>query len=307
MSLESHPIVVGYDDSAQARDALAFAVTLARATGDRILLAGAYGPDDTLRPEELDKRRDQVLAALDRAADAAASEELAIEYRAVADSSAPAALQAVAESEHPRALVLGSCHRGTIGRVLVGSVAERLLYGAPCPVIVAPHGLAGRGRIELRTVCVGFDGGPEAWTALQRAAQIAAAAGARLRVATTVPPLPPAPAMAVWPAEYEEERLEAARVDLDRAVESTSAQVHAEPLLLRGAAAQQLVDQAADGADLLVLGSRGYGPLKRVLLGGVSTLVMRSAPCPVMVVPRTAEFDASAAGLAGADAAARSG
>jgi len=301
MSFESHPIVVGYDGSEQARDALAFAVALALATGDRILLAGAYGPEDTLRPEELDKRREQVREQLDRAADSVASDEVAIEYRAVTGNSDAAALQAVAEAEHPRALVLGSCHRGPVGRVLAGSVAERLLYGAPCPVVVAPRGLAAGGPPKLETVCVGFDGGSEAWTALQRAAQVASAAGARLRVAEVVPPVPPAPPMAVYPAEFEEERMEATRVDLERAVESVSAELHAEPQLLRGVAAERLAHEAAGGADLLVLGSRGYGPLKRVLLGSVSTAVMRSASCPVMIVPRTAEFDSSAAGLAGAD------
>lgn len=301
MSPDSHPIVVGYDDSEQSHDALAFAVALALATGDRILLTGAYGPDDPLRPEVLDRRRDQVLEQLDRAADAAATDEVAIEYRAVTGGSAAAALQTVAEAEHPRAVVLGSCHRGPAGRVLAGSVADRLLYGAPCPVVVAPRGLAAGGSPELRTVCVGFDGSSEAWTALQRAAQVAVAAGAHLRVATAIPPLAPAPPMAVYPAEFEEERTEAAQVGLERAVESVSAQLHAEPQLLRGVPAQRLADEAAEGADLLVLGSRGYGPLKRVLLGSVSTAVMRSAACPVMIVPRTAEFDSSAAGLAGAD------
>ena len=53
--------------------------------------------------------------------------------------------------------------------------------------------------------------------------------------------------------------------------------------------------------DLLVVGSRGYGPLRRVLLGSVSSELMHSAPCPVMVVPRTAEFDPSGTGMAADD------
>jgi nucleotide-binding universal stress UspA family protein len=61
-----------------------------------------------------------------------------------------------------------------------------------------------------------------------------------------------------------------------------------------------LADQAAD-ADLLVTGSRGYGPLRRVLIGSVSTPLMHSAPCPVMVVPRTAEFQPVAEGMAAED------
>jgi nucleotide-binding universal stress UspA family protein len=297
-------LVVGYDGSSQAHDALALAAALVRATGDRLVLAGAYGPESVLREEELDRRRAEVLAALAEAADLLPSDlNVPVERRAVAGGSAAAALQELAEHEHPRALVLGSCHRGAIGRVLIGGVAERLLHGAPCPVVVAPRGLAEGGPIELRRVCVGFDGRPEAWTALQRAAQLAAAAGAELRVALVVPPLPPVPMVPVYPTELIDERNEAARVELDHAVRSVSQRVGAEGRLLAGDPAGKLAETAADGADLLVVGSRGYGPLKHVLLGGVSTALMHSAPCPVMVVPRTAEFDPSGTGLAADDIA----
>jgi nucleotide-binding universal stress UspA family protein len=44
----------------------------------------------------------------------------------------------------------------------------------------------------------------------------------------------------------------------------------------------------SEAVDILVIGSRGYGPLKAVLLGGVSDQVIRSAACPVVVVPRGA-------------------
>jgi nucleotide-binding universal stress UspA family protein len=109
--------------------------------------------------------------------------------------------------------------------------------------------------------------------------------------------------MAVYPAELEDEREDAARAVAHRAVESVSSELHAEAQLLRGAPEQRLAQEAAEGADLLVLGSRGYGPVKRVLLGSVSTSVVNSASCPLMIVPRTAEFDPSATGLAGADTA----
>jgi nucleotide-binding universal stress UspA family protein len=57
-----------------------------------------------------------------------------------------------------------------------------------------------------------------------------------------------------------------------------------------GDPADELATQASD-LDLLVIGSRGYGPLRSVLLGGVSAKVMRSAPCPVFVVPRASTED----------------
>ena len=301
-SPEPHPIVVGYDGSPQAHDALALGAALAAATGEQLLLAGAYGPERVVRAEDLDARRAEVLQRLGEAADSLPSDaSLQVERRAVASSSAAAALQELAEAEHPRALVLGSCHRGAVGRVVIGGVAERLLHGSPCPVVVAPRGLAERGPVRLGTVCVGFDGRAEGWTALQRGAQIAGAAGGRLRVAMVVPPLAGTPTMPVFPPEIVEERLKAAQIELDHAVRSVAKRLEPAAMLLRGNPAQQLADEASVAVDLLVVGSRGYGPLQSVLLGSVSTSLMHDAPCPVMVVPRTAEFDPSAAGLAGED------
>lgn len=301
-SKRSRPVVVGYDGSTQATDALVFGAALARATGDPLVLAGAYGPDDAAHADALGARRTAALEGLTKAAELLPTTGLSgVDLRAVPGSSAAAALHELAEAEHPRELVLGSCHRGAVGRTLIGSVAERLLNGAPCPVAVVPRGLAEAGEPQLGTVCVGFDGSPEAWTALQRAAQVAAAAGARLRVITAVQPLPSVPTMVVYPAELIEENLQAARVQLDHAVRGVTKAVQVEGVLVEGAAAPRLEQEVEHGVDLLVLGSRGYGPVQRVLLGSVSTTLMHSAPCPVMVVPRTTEFDPSGAGMVGAD------
>ena len=116
-----------------------------------------------------------------------------------------------------------------------------------------------------------------------------------------VSPLIGTPTMVVVPPEIVEERLKAAQVELDHAVRSVAKRLEPAGRLLRGSPGQQLADEASVAVDLMVVGSRGYGPLQRVLLGSVSTSLMHSAPCPVMVVPRTAEFDPSGEGLAGED------
>jgi nucleotide-binding universal stress UspA family protein len=59
----------------------------------------------------------------------------------------------------------------------------------------------------------------------------------------------------------------------------------AQGRLLYGFAAEALED-AAKKADLLVLGSRGRGPLMRTALGSVSGPLARRAPCPILVIPR---------------------
>jgi nucleotide-binding universal stress UspA family protein len=81
---------------------------------------------------------------------------------------------------------------------------------------------------------------------------------------------------------------EAMEERLHDAVGKLPAALRAKGLLLKGHAAEELLKETELGVDLLVMGSRGHGPLGRVLLGGVSAKVVRSAPCPVLVVPRSA-------------------
>jgi nucleotide-binding universal stress UspA family protein len=87
--------------------------------------------------------------------------------------------------------------------------------------------------------------------------------------------------------------------DLKEAVEATMRErltaaeakvpsgVDVDATFITGGATETLLSVAADAPGaLLVLGSRGYGPLRRVLLGSVSTALVRSAPCPLIVTPR---------------------
>ena len=55
---------------------------------------------------------------------------------------------------------------------------------------------------------------------------------------------------------------------------------------------------AADDLDLLVTGSRGYGPLRRLMLGSTSTKLVHEAPCPVLVLTRSVEDEAEATSAA---------
>jgi nucleotide-binding universal stress UspA family protein len=69
--------------------------------------------------------------------------------------------------------------------------------------------------------------------------------------------------------------------------------------LLAGDAAHQLIDFAEDGTDLLVVGSRGFGPLHATIAGSVSSRVADAAPCPVIVVPRVADAGSRSVGEVG--------
>ena len=80
---------------------------------------------------------------------------------------------------------------------------------------------------------------------------------------------------------------EGARRVLDDVAASAASEaqgVTIEPSLVSGPPATSLLD-AAQGADLLVVGSRGHGGFTGLLLGSVSQQVVHHAPCPVVIVP----------------------
>jgi nucleotide-binding universal stress UspA family protein len=284
-------VIVGYDGSDEARDALALGRLLVEPARGRLILAavlpvkeeaiGREGYQATLS-EESERLFATVLDDLS---------SFEVETRAT-DGEPPAeALHDLAEREGADAIVLGSTHRGPIGRIYPGSVAERLLHGAPCAVAVAPRGFASRQEGGWRVLCVAYDGSPESQAALEVASGLAAAAKATLRVVAVHEPFGPGTAAvapmgafdvgAVTQREAMEERLRDVVAELPEAL-------RAKGLLLRGQAADELLRETELGVDLLVIGSRGRGPLGRVLLGGVSAKIVRSAPCPVLVMPRSA-------------------
>jgi nucleotide-binding universal stress UspA family protein len=236
-------ILVGYDGRPSGRDALALARGLAAIEGAELVLCVALELDPLATPADAYERA--MAEAEERlTADAArVLGETPFRLRVVGGVSAPRALHEVAEDERADVIVLGSTHRHGLGRVVPGSVAERLLHGAPCAVLVAPSGFGDREGFEIRSIGVGYDGRTEAGHARQVAEALAADLNAEL---TTI----------------------------------TVGEGEGDP-------AEVLVSRSSD-LDLLVVGSRGYGPLRHALVGNVSWDVMRKAACPVLVVPRSA-------------------
>lgn len=299
-------VLVGYDGRPESRDALALAALLGRALGEPLLVACVHPPPDNtigLTGADTGAEADFRSRAERTAAEGRATlpHGLDASTATVRGGSAAQGLHDLAESERPAAIVLGSSHRGALGRVLAGSVASRLLSAAPCPVAIAPRGFAGSEVTSLGLVGVGFDDSPESWNAVQRAAALGVAAGARLRLIHAVQPVI-APPMAPEESEHLTRELRAHHeLALRRAAASVSKELEAEARLVVGDAVRVLDDEGRHGLDLLVLGSRGYGPLRRVLLGSVASEVVRLAPCPVLVVPRGVAFDPTAGGMAAHD------
>jgi nucleotide-binding universal stress UspA family protein len=283
-------IIVGVDEPERAKDAVALAARLGRHAPAELVLVCAYPYDDHpsraasgAYRQALREQADATLAAARVAAG-----DAAVSTHAVADVSPARAIQRFAEQEHAALVVLGSSRRGRIGRVLAGTVAERLLHGAPCPVAVAPRGYAAKADDPLATIVVGYDATPEARAALAAGLQIAAAEGSSLRVVESVevvmagmPAMTSGPGYVTHPHEHEQRT----KKELEALVHGLGTRVPVEPVAVAGYAEQRLFEQSGD-ADLMVLGSRGYGPHTAVLLGSVSGRLVRDAECPVLVTPR---------------------
>ncbi|HEY8546966.1 MAG TPA: universal stress protein, partial [Acidimicrobiales bacterium] len=172
--------------------------------------------------------------------------------------------------------------------LLLGSVSNHCLHHAPCPVAVIRHGAQVDGSDGAdagpERVVVGVDGSPVAQRALRWAIDEARARGARLDVvhAWSAPVVGgPFAIVAFEPTLAEQAANEI--VDRALAAEDTTG-VDVQRGVTCGAAAPALL-AAAQGAGLVVVGSRGRGGFQRLLLGSVSQQVAQHAPGPVVVVP----------------------
>jgi nucleotide-binding universal stress UspA family protein len=285
-------ILVGHDDSSRAEDAVALARLLSDATGAELVLARV-----TPRPplvtsavtvpeaegEYLEGQAEQLLR---QAASIGARAE-------IASGSSPArGLHELAEQVGADLVVVGSSHRGRVGQVLAGNVATSLLNGAHRAVAVAPAGYAERDDAALSAIGAGFDGSAEAEVAVRAAGALALATAAEVRVICVVgqqAELAAHPWAFGWGAgETRNAVVEHMRGRVESAAGGLPREVRRSTELLDGGAVSVLAD-AGRKLDLLVLGSRGYGPLRSTLLGSVSRELVKSVPCPVLVVPRAAQ------------------
>jgi nucleotide-binding universal stress UspA family protein len=277
-----NPILVGYDVERGDRAPLEFALAAADFTGAPLIVATVHGPAQSLDSVAYELRR----------------EGIDVDFRPLVGSSAARALHEAAEELGAALLVVGSTERGRMGRVLPGSTAQRLLHGAPCPIAVVPRGW--QRSDGLRTIGVGYVDTAEGQDALGNAIVLARRSGAKLRVLSAASGRGLNESYgggdALTPAVRYEEIAGAILLSTEQAIESTTSDVsdlEIEPDVSIADPADFLI--AASGQlDLLICGSRGYGPAQAVLLGGVTRRVVSEARCPVIVLARGAETDLEA-------------
>jgi nucleotide-binding universal stress UspA family protein len=263
-------ILVGVDGRPSGRDAIALAGSLGDADV-RLTLAYVQGSEVAEDVSDSDKLLEQERVACGVEAD----------VLSVVSASPGRGLHEQAEHQGADLLVVGSCSRGAFGRAMLGDDARAALNGAPCAVAIAARGYAEQ-HTQLKRIGVADNGSPESALALAGARELAAGRGAGVH-ALEVVSLPPAaygglvaPAIGDYARELVEEASErmAQLPDLDgRAV--------------YGLAGEELA-AFGDQLDILVVGSRGYGPVRRLVAGSTSDYLERHARCSLLVLPRSA-------------------
>jgi nucleotide-binding universal stress UspA family protein len=287
------PIIAAVDPHRPDAAPAQLGALFARLTGAPLLIAATYPVDlavDALYPEYVRSLRLDTERALRRIVGRTEGETVAVR----AGGSPAHALHELAEREHASLLVIGSSPRGQAGRVLPGAVTDRLLHGAPCPVAVAP---AGYRAATPEVIGVAFTDTPDGHAALDAARTLAAQADARVRVFVVTEPLDwvtTGMLDGVALADADRARHERAEHLLELALEELEPDRSAGGEVLAGRPAPALAE-ASSGVDLLVCGSRGYGPVQRALLGSVSEELIARSRQPVLVIPRPTPAASAAA------------
>jgi nucleotide-binding universal stress UspA family protein len=273
-------VLIGIEGGAGGRDAVALARHLA-APGATMTLAhvhrGLLRPSAavTLGPAAEEAEASARLLEFERDASG-----LPADVASVAAASPARGLHEEAERRCADLIVVGSSSRGTLGRVLLRDDARASLNGAPCAVAVAARGYSGASA-PPRRIGVGYDESLESEAALAAARALAGSSGASVHVLEVVS-LPILAYNGLVPV-----------VDdlLDDVCKDTSARLAklagVKASVVSGHAGEELA-AFSRCLDLLVVGSRAYGPLRRLVLGSTANYLEHRGRCSLLVVPRAA-------------------
>jgi nucleotide-binding universal stress UspA family protein len=175
-------IIIAYDGTPHAEDALVLGRLLAELTGGSIGLAHVHRADPRNRPPSgtvsgreafLRREGERLLAQA-----STQLEGVSATRHAVAGTTTASGLRRLADSEHAQVIVFGSAYNGPVGRVHPGSATRRLLHSARCAIAVAPAGLRERELRALGTVAFTLD--DDADSARRSAEALAGRSGARV-------------------------------------------------------------------------------------------------------------------------------
>jgi nucleotide-binding universal stress UspA family protein len=303
LGLMFNKIVVGYEGEQAGRDAVKLAAKLAAVSGSEITVVYPYHPLFARAPfdvVEADVRRDvgQLLSGLEGLRE--------LTFHSSSSTWPIHAMQELASYEDADLVVFGAAREGLV-KHLHASVVERMVHGAPCAVAVSPAGYADAENGEIRRIGVGFSDTHEGTAAVYLAHELAtlvrgeleliAAAGVSASEAAYA-------ASAGLLSKLEDDVFAEAREKVEQLVGALGEGVPLSVELERDDPCRLLIERTGS-LDLLVLGSRAYGPFRCALLGSVSAGVIARAQCPAVVLPRGARRCASEPSREGSEVALR--
>lgn len=273
-------VVVGVEGGSSSHDALIWAARAAHQRHEDLVLLHATGLPMT-GVELYDDAVQQGATHLLEKEAARVREIVPIDPRLEIDGRRPA--EALVDWSSKADLVVVGSHRlGPLERVVSGSLSYQIAAGAACPVVVVPR-LPGE---SARRVVVGADGSEDSLAAVRFAAAEADRSGSELHVVHAWEQPAVYVSVDYLAAGFDQQMIEDERVVLAESCAGLGEQypdLVVEQHLVQGQPATVLLDQA-DGARLVVVGSRGRHGITRMLLGSVSHTIVLHAPCPVAVV-----------------------
>jgi nucleotide-binding universal stress UspA family protein len=287
-------IIVGADGSEPSFQALRWAVHEARRHHAEVevvscyLVPGYAGFDGTaIYPSSIDVQtlQEAASAVVERAANVAAEiDSTLVVERATPMSSPVVGITDVAMVGDE--IVVGATGHSGLAAGLLGSVAAGVTHRAHVPVIVVPSKSSVDFGDSMKKIVVGVDGSPESLLALDWAYNAALLSGAELTVMHAW--LYPYPVTESSPREVRRPMEADAENELQASLDSLGSRLSDGPVVIH----RELIEDSAvdallkegDGADLVVVGSRGRGGFRARLLGSVSRTLVQHATCPVAVI-----------------------
>ena len=286
----TNDVVIGFDGTAGAEDALILGSWLAAATQRPPLVVSVFQENVVPVLPGIGSEWDEEMQAeasqhLDRAKRLLGDAPRGAQFRTLGSTSAAMALDALATRVDASAIVVGSSRRGALRRVSSSHTADRLMQGAQSPVLVAPRGIRDRDLAPLTAVGCAYVPTLEGDLALRQAAALSQRSAAQLNVYTV-----PTQGARRSGETMSHDQIRAHGKHLQEsataAIQKLPGRPQANVRVLEGNVVQALAALEEEDCQVLVCGSRGYGPVGRVLLGGVSSRLVRSAATPVLLVPR---------------------
>ncbi|WP_087096021.1 universal stress protein [Nocardiopsis sp. JB363] len=298
MNAQERPpaVIVGVDGTPAAHAALVWATEVAARRGEQLrivhgldmpMVMGVFSTSGSERYEASEQAREAGHRLLTDSAEHAREVRPELDVAIVlAPEDAPAVL--LNEARHGDVIVVGSRGLGAVRALVLGSVSSRTASDAPCPVIVVPE--AGEDRRHGKVV-VGVDGSDSSRRALRFALRHALLTGSSVEVVNSweVPLPQDTESLAADAGAMHEEVFDRQSEEIVAGVLAEVIDDQTEDLDISAVRMQEdpveALTRASQEADLIVVGSRGRGGVRGLIMGSTSQGILHHAKVPVAVLP----------------------